>query len=551
LTDIFSGDLPVKAIVTRPPWVDRCRVVPFDHQIVGVERMRQQPYFLLADEMGAGKSKQSIDLAQVLHVYDKSIDRVIVITEASIRPVWFDPEFGELAKHLWKGLPSNVTEYHQKLRTWDWEPAPVAEGLQWLVTNYDYVINEDRLDELSEWANKRTLLILDESSAIKNHKAVRTKACMRLRRKCGRVLLLNGTPIANSPADMLSQGNMMSPDILECGGITHFRARYAVMGGYVAEVKRGNRVFKVATQVIKWQHIDDLQRRFAPYVLRRLKKDCMDLPEKLPPVTLTVPLSAKSWKLYREMRDEMVVWLGTGASSAQQAMGKAIRLRQITSGFLGGIEEMEGLLDFSGRENENLPEWMLPIEPVEPITLKAPQRIQEVGTEKLDMFIDWFKVRLEEDAAFKVIVWCAFLPELHRLMNRMREEFQNVRVEGLYGGQKKDERERALRLLDPRTTCAGPAIVAGTIGTGGKGHTFTASHTVVNMSFDYSLEKYLQASDRVHRHSQVHPVSYFDIAATGPTGQKTIDHIIIRSRYSKEDIATMTTSAWVQALREE
>lgn len=530
----------------KPEWVSRCRIEPFDHQVVGVETMRQQPFFLLADEMGAGKSKQAIDLAHVLHVFDKKINRVIVITDASIRPVWFDPDYGELAKHLWKSVPSRVVEYHSRFRLWNWgEVIDDAPHLEWLITNYDYIIDETRKQELIDYAGPGTLLILDESSAIKNYKAERTKACMKIRAKCGRVVLLNGTPIANSPLDMFSQGNMMHPSILDCRGIGQFRNRYAVMGGFVVETRWG----KHATQVIRWQNIDDLQRRFAPYVLRRLKKDCMDLPEKLPPVVLTAVMKPSLWKIYKSMRDDMVAWLGSGVASAEQAITKVMRLAQITSGFLGGIEEFQDVIDYRGQD-DGRPDW-IPTLPME-FELKAPQKVQEVGTEKLDLFLEWLDARLIEDPKFKLIVWCRFRPELDRLVRTLREKYQDkVRVEALHGGQKPEARERALRLLDPRTTNDGAGVVVGTVGTGGKGHTFTAAHTVVNMSLDYSLEKFLQASDRVHRFGQTHPVSYFDIAAVGPSGQKTIDHILIRSRYSKENLATMTTQAWVPLLMEE
>jgi SNF2 family DNA or RNA helicase len=510
-------------------WIHLCATPPFQHQIYGVEQIIKQPYFLLADEMGAGKSKQAIDAAQVLFVREE-INKVIIITEASIRPVWYDPEFGELAKHLWPILAHRVVEYHSRLRVWNFGRSDETP-MMWMVTNYDYIINEERLDELIEFTDKRTMLILDESSAIKNYRAQRTKACRLIRRKCGRVLLLNGTPIANSPLDMFSQGNMMHEDILECKGITHFKNRYAVMGGYVVQTRWGNH----ATQVVRWQNLEDLQNRFKPYTLRRLKKDCLDLPEKLPPVTLTATLKPETWKLYQEMKEDMVAWLGTGVATAYQMVVKILRLSQITSGFIGGIEA----IDASTFEQPDF----LPIE--------QPEKTREIGTEKLDVFLEWLDARLVEDPKFKLLTWCRFRPELDRLVRTLRGKYKTTAIESLHGGQKADDRERALRLLDPRTTVDGPGVVVATIGTGGKGHTFTAAHTVVNMSFDFSLEKYLQASDRVHRPGQTHPVSYFDIAAVGPKGQKTIDHQIIKSRRAKEDLAAWTTSAWIRALSEE
>ncbi len=524
--------------------VERSRLKPFKHQIEAVQFFYDRPYAGNFSEMGTGKSKITIDTAQALYLHNK-VDTVVVITDASIRSVWYDPELGELAKHLWKGLPSRVTEYHSRLRVWDWEEGKIR--LNWLITNYDYVINEVRLKELMATCGPRTMLVLDESSAIKNHRAARTKACLKIRKKCGRVVLLNGTPIANAPFDMLSQGNMMHEDILECGGIGHFRARYAEMGGYVVETAWGN----MATQVLKWKNLDDLKERFKPHVIRFMKRDCLDLPPKLPPVTMTVAMSPPLWKIYKEMRDEMVVWMNSGVASANQVIVKILRLSQITSGFLGGVENFDKVLD---EGTENLPDWLKELQLPMPFETRATPHspVVEIGTEKLDLFLEWYAQKLIEDPQLKLLVWCRFVPELKRLVRVLREKYQkSVQVEAMFGDQKPDERTRALRLLDPRTTCSGPGVVAATIGTGGKGHTFTAAHTVVNMSFDYSLEKYLQAMDRVDRIGQTVSVSYIDIAAVGPSGQKTVDHQIIKAREAKQDLATWTTQAWVKALLEE
>jgi hypothetical protein len=128
--------------------LERSRLKPFKHQIEAVQFFFDRPFAGNFSEMGTGKSKITIDLAQALFHY-KKLTKVIVITDASIRPVWFDPELGELAKHLWTGMSSRVVEYHQKLRTWTWAADTTANAygsqLEWLVTNYDYVINPERL----------------------------------------------------------------------------------------------------------------------------------------------------------------------------------------------------------------------------------------------------------------------------------------------------------------------------------------------------------------------------------------------------------------------
>lgn len=91
----------------------------------------------------------------------------------------------------------------------------------------------------------------------------------------------------------------------------------------------------------------------------------------------------------------------------------------------------------------------------------------------------------------------------------------------------------------------------GTSGTGALGINLTACHTVVTLSADYSLWKAQQAAARVDRPGQVHAVSYFDVIAVGPAGQKTIDHDVVRVRRGKEDVADRTTAAWIDIVMEE
>lgn len=518
--------------VTSDLIVERARIPPFAHQLVGSQMVIDQPYCLLADEMGAGKTKQVIDAAQAM-CEAGVIDRVIVVAPASVRDVWCDEELGELAKHLWMTVPSEVTRYHAKTTTWFWQSSPPQRvKLVWIITNYEFIRSSDRLKVLLASCTPKTLLVLDESSAVKSRAALQTKACMQLRHKCGRVVLLNGTPIANNPMDMLSQGNLMHPSILQCPYITLYRDRYAVMANH-------NRF----PQIIGWKNLDDLQRRFAPYVLRRLKKDCLDLPPKLDPVTLTATLTEKTWAVYKQMRDEMVAELENGTLSlASQAMVKAIRLAQITSGFLGGVESGFG---------DTRPEW---VPAVNSITSSAHQSpVQELGQEKLDVFLSWLDDQFASDPHAKILVWCRFRAELSRVLRTLihSQKADPTWLGTIHGGQSHDERDHALHLLDPRTAPNGPAIVLGTPASGSMGLNLTAASVVVYLSNDYSLKTRLQSEDRVHRPGQTRAVSYYDIIAQGPKGQRTIDHAVIKALRAKHELATWTTNAWLQALKDE
>jgi SNF2 family DNA or RNA helicase len=262
-------------------------------------------------------------------------------------------------------------------------------------------------------------------------------------------------------------------------------------------------------------------------VLRRLKTDCLDLPEKLPAVALTATLMPETWELYRDMRDEFVVWLDSQTlSTAPQAGIKALRLSQLVNGFIGGVR------------NDRLDEEV--------------ESTREVGREKLDVFLDWLAVRYEVEPELKLLVWCRFRAELARIILELGRKFPHVKLGKIWGGQSPDERELALRLLNPDTAPAGePVIVVGTPSSGALGINLSAAHDVIYLSNDYSLKTRLQSEDRVHRPGQVCPVSYFDVVAVGPQGQRTIDSVILRALRTKNDVATWTTSAWRDAIREE
>jgi SNF2 family DNA or RNA helicase len=524
--------------------LNRARLEPYAHQIIGVEKIVENPFFFLADEMGAGKTKQTIDSAQVLAEMGL-IDTVVIVAPAAVRAVWFDPELGELAKHLWAKFPCTITEYHSQSVSWDWfrkfEGQDYKSKLHWFITNYDFIRSSKgaHLSKLLKYCTKKTLLVLDESSAVKNYKAKQTQACEELREECGRILLLNGTPIANNPGDLYSQAHLMDPKILGCKNWFHFRARYATMGGYQGR------------QIVSWHGIEDLQERMAPYVLRRLKKDCLDLPEKIDSVPIVVTLTPATWKIYREMKEDMVVWLNQNTvASASQALTKVIRLAQITSGFVGGVEREEDLL-----EQPELPAFIEKTDGQPSLFDVADlptSNLQEVGREKLDAFFERLESLLEEDPNLKLLVWSRFRPEVARLYKELGEKYAKI-DRGLIWGRSKDKNERthALRLLDPRTAPKGPAVVIGTPATGSMGLNLTAAHTVIYMSNDFSLKTRLQSEDRVHRPGQLYPVSYFDMIAQGPKGQKTIDHATVKALQAKSDLADMTTSAWLDVLLEE
>lgn len=584
---------------------------PFEHVKVGVEEIVAHPYFMLADDMGLSKTAQAIIAAQFLHDMGV-IDRVIVVAPASVRPkVWFDQDLGQLAEQVWDDKRNFVTEYHSRRKRWTHGPADARE-LRWIVTNYDYIRSRKNLAELLPYCGPKTLLILDESMYVRTWDSKQTEACKMLRwlsnrkgrpvlgaPRCGRILLMTGTPVAESNRDLFSQGNLMHPSILECPYITHFEARYAVKAPIFGAGGRPmlSPYGKPLMDVVGWTNTEDLQRRFAPYVLRREAK-ALGIDFALPPVGLEVTLTDTTWRHYRQMRDELVVWLESGVATSSTAATKAIRLAQITSGFLGGVEDAnigddndrdndrdreratdtEQYFDFDKyciegvtreeRQNESLdgPTKFETCEDVggraEKITesyRETKQPIVVIGREKLDYALSWQAEMLKADPNLKLLSWCRFVFELRRYLAEIVAKFPHVSVGAACGekvldmvpGSQKAEREYALRLLHPKTAPEGPVTVGATQGTGAIGLNFTACRTVLDISYDYSPWKKKQGDARVNRQGQTGPVSFYYLVAVGPKGQKTIDHHVMLTRLGKADMNDWTVKAWVKALREE
>lgn len=573
-------------VAKHPRDISRMRKWPFTHQVIDMESVIINPFYFIASEMRTGKTKICIDAAQFLFELG-IIDNVIVVAPAPVKDVWFDVDLGELQKHIFKNFLIEVLEYHANFRGWGTRTNKTDKYLHWTITNYEFIRSENRIDELLQFCSPKTLLLCDESSFIKNYAAKQTKAVKKLRELCGRVALINGTPITQSPLDLFSQGNILDFSILECDLVTHFKAKYAILTpilGYGAKPLK-NKWGGTIQEISGWTNLPDLQHRFAPYTVRRLQAECLDLPPKLDPVTLAVPLDPPNWKIYRQMRDECVVMFegATNASIAAQAVTKAIRLGQITSGFLGGIQNIE-IEDFE--ENLDMgerPEWMehgleskrqgsdsdgnswsgddrnnslgasFQRASGEGTTDSSTPSgaVREIGREKLDLVLWFLRQGLEQDPNLHIVVWCRFRPELFRMTKEVALCFPQFTMGTIHGGQKKADRLYAMSLLKPETSPKGPVFVDGTYGTGSYGLDFTAAHTNLNCSYDSSVGKFKQSGDRVYGPGQTQPVAYFDIQATGPKGQKTIDHHIIMARRNNENIADWTAAYWVKVLTDE
>lgn len=528
-----------KTAIDTIDW-SRCATVPRQHQKDGVWALIKRTFFALFDEVGCGKSKQVVDAACIEYEAE-DIDTVVVVAPAFARGVWADPDpaLGEVAKHSWPSITYYMAEYSvNKPKSLGW--APEQAHLRWVVTNYEFIRSDERLMPLLKFLTKRKfLLVCDESWNLNDDSTAQWKATHKIRVKAARVVLLNGTP--GLPMNLRAQMRMLDPSILGFWDasrnkwnttMTAFRARYALL--------KPNVTFPMITG---YQNLEELREKISPHVLRRKTRECFDLPPVLDPVLIEAKLSDANWKIYKQMRDEMVAWLGTEngmdvVSVAKQAIVKSMRLTQITSGFIGGVQtlSLDGeSLDFS--------EGVRVDSTLEHASILAPK---EIGREKLDATLAWIE-RLDPTPD-RLLLWCHFRLEVERTalaLGALRKTFK------LYGQQSKDDRQQAVSSLNPAIPQTELIGVVGNPSAGGAALNLAGASIAISLSHETKLRVYQQARGRIDRPGQTQSIRYVDVVATGPKGQRTIDHHILAALRSNQDLSEWTAATWRTKLLEE
>lgn len=494
--------------------LSKATIPPFPHQVLDAERMFQQPFLLNFSEMGSGKSASVVHAACAL--YEAGLIRtVIVAAPAQCTSVWHSKELGEIQKHAWQ--LSLVHRYHggsKRIR--------LDSGLlNWIVVSYEFLRQSSALRILIEATRQtRAMLVMDESIFLKSPKAVQTKSLLELSHECDRRYALNGTPHGGRLEETYSQFRLVDQRILGCDSFYHFRARYCVLGGFQRR------------QVVKYKNETDYFRRTKPYVIRRLKSELLDLPPKLY-THLTVPLSSESWLRYKQMRDDLAAWLHSGLSATSHAPVRIIRLSQLTSGFLGGLKEVDP-------EEFQLYGMEMPV-----ASTSGEARTEVCSDEKLRCTLNWLSERLEADSSFRCLIWCRFRLDVARLQKEIMARFP-VPVFTIIGGQGSMERHAA---KVEGETGSGAAILLGNQHAGGFGLTLTSFNQVFYYSSDYSLLARMQSEDRCHRPSARGPhILYTDLIATGPNGEKTVDGVVLEALQRKEDLLSWSSAKWESAI---
>ncbi len=171
------------------------------------------------------------------------------------------------------------------------------------------------------------MIAIDESTTIKNHKAKRTKALMKIAAGFKYRRLLTGSPVTKSPMDIYSQCEFLRPGLLGYDSYYAFQGRYAV----VQRKTMGQAAFQ---QIIGFKNLDELTNKIDMFSFRVLKKDCLDLPDKIYTARY-VGMTSEQFKMYEDVRRHAMVLLDDGELvTAPAVITQMLRLQQIMSGHL-------------------------------------------------------------------------------------------------------------------------------------------------------------------------------------------------------------------------
>lgn len=481
---------------------------PYAHQLAGVKTLLRKPVYGLFWKPRLGKTKAVIDAACGLFEA-KEIDTVVIVCPAQVKDVWLDDELGEIKKHCWV----NYETFNYCARK-EHGLLDVAhnDNLTFIVASYEFLRQESatrdfpKVDALSRLLRLRraSWVVADETNAIANVDSLQFKAMMQLRPHCDRATALCGTPAGNSPMDLFGQFTFLDRDILGYRNFWQFKANHAVVE---RQSFRGRKPFN---KVVSYKNLDLLTsktEKFCEYLDKGV-----DLPTKVPSL-LSVPLSAATWKVYKTLRDKLIVELETGENNVvQNSVVKVMRLAQVCAGLAGGFVEME--------------------EPTQRIS-------KEVG----ESLVRWVGARLADEPKFKAVIWSRWRMEIKWLVECL---MQLPIAVGQYWGDKK-----TVNFLHPDGNFDGAGIMVAQPAAAQFGITFAKADTVVYASHDYNLVQRAQSEERVQAPGLRQTTLMVDVLVTGPDGQRTVTHDIVRSLANKEDIAKRTVDRWRKVLSDE
>ena len=266
-------------------------------------------------DMGMGKTAVALTAALDL-LDDLFVQRVLIIAPLRVaNTVWKqEAKNWEHLKHLDIVIcTGSLTERKAALM----QKADVTvinrENIAWLIENYKW-----------DW----NMVIIDESSSFKSHKAKRFKALKKIIKYIDAMLLLTGTPSPNGQLDLWSQLYLIDQGERLGRTITNYRNRYFKASG-----------FKGYGYEILENSAEKINEKIKDVCIALDSDDYLDLPDRID-VVEKIQMDATATKLYKELEKEFIIQLKGGKDITAVSGGAlANKLLQVANGAIYDEEQ--------------------------------------------------------------------------------------------------------------------------------------------------------------------------------------------------------------------
>jgi SWI/SNF-related matrix-associated actin-dependent regulator 1 of chromatin subfamily A len=417
---------------------------PLTHQKLAIEKLAGSKRFILADDMGLGKTTSTIIAA-----LETGAKKTLIICPASL-------------KINWQREIENYTD----------RSVYIAEGKHFstehdfVIVNYDILKNfydlKDKENSLITKSNFE-LIIIDEAHYIQNGQAQRTKLVNSFVKSVDKLWLLTGTPMTSRP---MNYYNLLF--LIESPVAQNWMA-YAIRYCQGYQFKAGNRkIWNVSGA----SNLEELRDRTSRQVLRRLKTEVLDLPDK---IISPIYLRLKS-KLYEGLMGEYYDWYKNKkeeSSSLTVQFSKLMKVRQV------------------------------------------------IAEEKINDTIELAQNIIDQDK--KVIIFTNFTDTLQKIHSHFGK--QSVYLDG---SCTKPQRQYAVDQFQENDKIK---VFVGNLRAAGVGITLTAGEAVIMNDLSFVPSDHDQAQDRAYRYGQKNSVSVYY-----PIFENTIEGVIYDMLSKKKNI---------------
>lgn len=283
------------------------RAQSFDDELYGYQRqgsefLAAQTGAILADDMGTGKSKQSLDAIMKLPKMPESVlvvcPKILCLNWLNECHKWLPPEYANDSGVV----PDGITERAAFLKN----PPRIV------IVNYEKLLAKG-------WPSRyrARVVIFDEAHRLKNERTKIYKAAKRIVSESQYAWLLTGTPLEKSGIDIYALLRLIRPAVL--GSFVRFRDKHLKINW--------------AGEVIGVTNLPLLRDRVGPWILRRTKEEVLPLlPKKMPSTNILIDLSPSENASYNLMRRDFESWLNSrGVKGSTETLVRITRMRQFCS----------------------------------------------------------------------------------------------------------------------------------------------------------------------------------------------------------------------------